>query len=180
LTNPYRLQSRRHIYESRNFRVREDLVVGPAEDSFTFSVIEMRAGSSVLALDGDGQVYLVREYKYAVARPSTEVVSGGIDEGETPLDAARRELREEVGIAAREWIDLGQVDPFTTQVASPNYLFLARELEHVGREPDRNEVLEIVTVPFERALRMVMNGEITHGASCAVILKTNEWLRRSG
>jgi ADP-ribose pyrophosphatase len=180
MNNPYQLRKRSQIYDSRNFRVREDLVEGPAAKSFTFSVIEMRAGSSVLPLDENGNVYLVREYKYAVARTTTEVASGGIESGETPLEAARRELREEVGLTAREWVDLGSIDPFTTQVASPNYLFLARGLEQVGRDPDEGEILEITTVPFDRALEMVMGSEITHGASCALILKTNEWLRRNG
>jgi 8-oxo-dGTP pyrophosphatase MutT (NUDIX family) len=178
MNNPYRLRETKPIYDSRNFRVREDLVDGPGAKPYTFSVIEMRAGSSVLPMDDDGRVYLVREYKYAVERTTTEVASGGLEQGEAPLDAAKRELREEVGLTAREWVDLGCVDPFTTQLASPNYIFLARGLDHVDREPDEGEVLEITTVPFDQALEMVMSSEITHAASCVVILKTSEWLRR--
>lgn len=64
----------------------------------------MMAGSSILALTDDSQVYLAREYKYGLQNYSIETVSGGLEVGETPLETAQRELREEFGMEAREWI----------------------------------------------------------------------------
>jgi ADP-ribose pyrophosphatase len=171
MANPYRLQSRRDVYRSRWLYLREDQVVRPDGGGATFGVIEMKAGSSVLAVNERREVYLVKEYKYGVERYSTELISGAIEGGETPLGAAQRELREEAGLSAREWIDLGVIDPFTTVVRSPNFLFLALNVEAGESNPDDGEVLERVLVPFEDAVKMVMRCEITHGASCVAILK---------
>src|SRR4051812_21485581 len=122
MENPYRLNSRRDVYRNRWIYLREDQVARADGGAATFGVIEMKAGSTVLAVNEQREVYLVKEFKYAIDRPSIELISGAIEDGESPLDAAKRELEEEAGLSAKEWIDLGVVDPFTTVIRSPNYL----------------------------------------------------------
>ena len=102
-------------------------MVRPDGSPGTFSVVHVKQGISVVAMDDAGIVYLTEEFRYAVGRMSLEVVSGGVEEGEEPLAAAQRELKEELGIEANEWIDLGRADPFTSMVLSPARLFLARQ-----------------------------------------------------
>ncbi|HYO80312.1 MAG TPA: NUDIX hydrolase, partial [Bryobacteraceae bacterium] len=121
--------------------------------------------------------WLVREWKYAVQRMSLEVVSGGIEPDEEPLAAAKRELQEEAGVTAREWIDLGFVDPFTTMLRCPNYLFLARGLEQVGHSHEEGEIMELLRVPFSEAYAQAVSGGITHATSCALIFRAAEWLK---
>ncbi len=77
----------------------------------THCIVQLLHGVSVLAVDDDGMAHLTEEFHYAVGRATIEVVSGGIEAGEEPLAAAQRELREELGITAGEWIDLGVVRP---------------------------------------------------------------------
>src|SRR5205809_4304107 len=103
-------------YKNAWLELSEDKVVKPDGNPGTFATVRMKPGVSVLAMDELAQVYLTSEYRYAVERDSIEVVSGGIDEDEPPLLAARRELREELGIEAAQWIDLGLVDPFTSAI----------------------------------------------------------------
>jgi ADP-ribose pyrophosphatase len=126
---------------------------------------------SVLPVTERETVWLVREYKYAIERPSLEVISGGTDGDEAPLECAKRELQEEVGLIAAHWDDLGRLDPFTTVVRSPNHMFVARGLTVVDATPDPGEHLELVELTFSEAIELVMRGEITHGASCTTILK---------
>src|SRR4051812_47542052 len=113
-SSPFELLSSREVYRNPWIAVREDRVVRPGGGKGIFGVITMVAGSSVLAVTVDAEALLVREFKYAIGRPSIEVVSGGIDKSETPLDAAKRELREELGCTASRWVELGRLDPFTT------------------------------------------------------------------
>ncbi|PWU05341.1 MAG: hypothetical protein C5B51_14750 [Terriglobia bacterium] len=168
---PYQILDTKHLYRNHWLDIREDKVVRPGGSHGVFGVVTMKDGASVLAVTAQMDVFLVEEYKYAVQRESIELISGGLEEGETPQTAAERELREELGIIAKEWIDLGVIDPFTTLIASRNYMFIARELEYVERSPDEGEVLRIIRIPLKDAVRMVMQSEITHGASCVLLLK---------
>jgi 8-oxo-dGTP pyrophosphatase MutT (NUDIX family) len=180
MDNPYHLLDTRKICESGVFQLREDLVEGPGQKRFTFSVAEVKGGSSTLPVTADGCVFLIREYKYAIGRTSIEVASGAMEEGESPLAAAQRELHEELGLVARRWVDLGRLDPFTTQLISPSHQFLAFELEEVRKDPDEAEVIERVKVKLEEAVRMVMENEITHALSCTLLLKAQLWLQKPG
>ncbi len=177
---PYRVLEHRDVHRNYLVYVREDRVRRPSGSEATFSYVALRSGSTVLALTEDREVYLVSEYKYAIGRDSIELISGAIEPGEVPLAAAQRELQEEVGLAAGAWTDLGALDPFTAVVNSPNYLFLARDLQAVPRNPDDGEVLDILRVPLDDAVAMVMRGEITHGASCVLLLRVAHMLATRG
>src|SRR5918997_1509708 len=107
---PWTVEETARVYRAPWVEVVEDKVLRPDGTRGLFSTVLMRPGVSVLALDEEGFVHLTSEYRYAVERESIEVVSGGVDDGETPLDAAKRELREELGLLALEWDDLGTVD----------------------------------------------------------------------
>src|SRR5215831_8696618 len=89
---PYTVLASEPRYRNRWIALREDRVIRPGGGDGLFGVVEMTSGSSVLAIDADDPVFLVREYKYAIGRDSLEVVSGAMDDGETPLAAAQREL----------------------------------------------------------------------------------------
>ena len=170
--------SSRKIHEGNLVRVREDRVVLPHGTEAVYEYVEIKHGSSVLAMEENGDVWLVLEWKYAIDRPSLEVVSGGIEPGETPVEAAHRELREELGKTARELIPLGHVDPFTTMLRCPNYLFLARGLGEAQRAPEEAEMnMELRRMPFRQAYELAVGGGITHGSSCVAIFRAAEWLR---
>jgi len=179
MRNLVRRVASRWVHQGNIVRLRLDTVILPRGSEATYEYVEIKPGSTVLAMEDNGDVWLVREWKYAVDRPSLEAVSGGIEPGEDPLETAHREVREELGLAAREMIPLGHVDPFTTMLRCPNHLFLARGLSRVEREPEEAEInMELRRMPFSEAYELALNGDITHGSSCVVIFRAAEWLRR--
>jgi hypothetical protein len=168
---PYSLIKSSLIYKNPWISLREDEVIFPKGKKGIFGVVTMKPGSSIVAIDDEMQIYLIKEYKYGVKRESLELISGAIDLGETPLAAAKRELKEETGLTARKWTKLGCVDPFTTIINSPNHIFLAQNLKAGSAQPEDGEVLILVRMKFTDSISMVMKGQITHAASCVGILK---------
>lgn len=176
---PWTINSRTEKYKGELLKVYEDDVVKPNGETGTYSIATLKEGVNVLALDDEGFVYLSREFRYAVGRETIETVGGAMEDGEETLEAARRELREELGIEAEELIEMGQVDPITSMIDSPSHLFLARNLTFTESDQDSGETIERVKMKLEEAVQMVMQSRITHGSSCVLILKTERWLKKS-
>lgn len=154
--------------------VRQDRVIRPDGQPGTYATVTAQRGVAILPLDRDGTAFLTRQFRYALGRESVEVPSGAIDGNESPLEAARREAREELGIVAREWTDLGVIDLDTSIIRAPVWLYLARDLDFTATEREGTEQIATLKVPFDEALRMVLAGEITHAPSCVLILKVRQ------
>lgn len=169
---PWTVKDSEIKYKNPWIEVREDAVIRPDGKDGICGVVTMKNGVSVLPYDAEGNVYLTEEYHYGVERVTIEAISGGIDAGESMLEAAKRELKEETGLIASEWTDLGSLDPFTTVVVSSNHMYLARGLSQGEPDQEGTESIKVRKVPFVEALEWATIGKISHGASVAVILKT--------
>ena len=176
MPQPYKTLSSREIYKNDWLRLREDAVVKPDGENGSFAVVEVRSGSCVLAMDDQSFVWLVREFKYAMGRWSFEAPGGGTDAAESPIETARRELREECGLTAAKWYALASIDPLTTMMTCTNHLFLATELTVKDQQLEATEVLDVVRMPLAEAAQMVIDGRITHAATVALVLKVHHLL----
>jgi len=168
---PWHIVVSHEIYRDPWIHVQKDDVIRPDGLPGIHSVIRLRHGVTVVAVDEDGMAHLTEEFHYGVGRVTLEGVSGGIEDGETAPVTARRELREELGIVAAEWTDLGVVDPFTTNVVSPTRLYLARNLTFVEKSPEGTEHIQCVKLPLSEVLNCVLDGRITHSPTCVAVLK---------
>lgn len=177
---PWKIKSSEVKYQSPWIKVREDSVIRPDGKDGIWSIVEKLPGVSVLSLDEDGYVYLTDEFKYTMGKALVECVNGAIDDGEEPLAAAKRELKEELGISAAEWRDMGLVNAFTEGVLSPTSIFLARKLTFGPQELESGEVISMKKMKLSEAVDMVMKSEITHGAGSILILKTKIFLDTQG
>jgi ADP-ribose pyrophosphatase len=164
-------------YQNSWIRVEEASVIRPNKETGVFGLVYMKPGSTVLALDEHERVLLIKEYKYAVERETLELISGGIDDGEDPGEAALRELREETGYRAEKLTPLGCIEPFTTVISSINHIFLAEQLAFDPLPGGQEDIVEPHWLPFRTAMDMLEVGKITHAASCVGLLKTAVLLR---
>ncbi|MGL4257901.1 MAG: NUDIX domain-containing protein [Microbacterium sp.] len=163
----------RTVYENRWIRVREDDVLGPGGPGI-YGVVEMRHPAVfVVAVDDADRVCLVRLDRYSTGESSLEVPAGGTD-GEDPLAAAQRELREETGMIADEWLEIGRMNALNGIADAPEHVFLARRLHpesgDLASASQHEEGIEAVEwMPFSVLVQMIGRGEISDGESIAAI-----------
>lgn len=174
---PWTIEKRTSLYRNAHIEVIEDSVLTPKGEKGMYGFVKINPGAAALPLDEKGFVYLVKQFRYGLGKESIEVAGGGVHKHETPLEAAKRELREELGIKAKEWKHLGFMSALTGTISHREDLFLAQELTFLETQLDDTEMIEVVKMPFMQALAMVKKSDITHGPSCVLILKANEHLR---
>jgi ADP-ribose pyrophosphatase len=163
--------SSRPVYQNPWMRVREDLAEMPNGKTTVYGVIECNDCVAVLPFVDENNVVLVRQYRYVFAENQRwEVPSGGVKVGESIEDAARRELREEVGYDTQE---LEQVSTYFTSksiMRETGHLFIGHHLTQVAAMPDETEFLEVAIFPFAQVLQMVIASEIRDSMSVITIL----------
>lgn len=173
---PYKILSVKKIYKSKWINLHEDRIIHPSGKSGIFGIVELVPVVFILPINSKQEVFLVREYSYAIEEYTIKVAGGDLEKNETPLKTAKRELREELGITAKSWNNLGLVHPYTKTIKSPNYLFLAKDIKEGVVHADDYEKINKIKMPLSKAVQMVYNGKITHSASCVLILKAKEML----
>lgn len=170
-TNPWKTLGTRIAYDNPWIRVREDDVVQPDGKPGIYGVVHFKnLAIGVLPIDKEGNTYLVGQWRYALDLYSWEIPEGGCPYGEEPLDAAKRELLEETGLTAEKWHLLGKGHLSNSATDEVTYYYLATELTEGIAQPDSVEDLQCKKVPFDEALRMVLDNEITDGLSVITIL----------
>ncbi|MBN1321793.1 MAG: NUDIX hydrolase [Thermoleophilia bacterium] len=144
--------SSRKVYEGKVVSLRVDEITLPWGGIAVREVVDHPGAVVIVALDDEEHVYLVRQYRHPIGRHLLELPAGGLEPDEAPLSAAKRELREEVGLEAREWQPLGS---FFSSPGFANELlhaFLARGLTSVQGDPDDDEDISVVRYPLTRLL----------------------------
>ena len=166
------------IYDGKILKLKVDDILTPDGKIATREYVEHRGGAGVLAVDNDGYVYLVRQYRYAYREDLLEIPAGKLEEGEPPIVTASRELEEETGLQGKIE-EFGLLYPTPGYTNEPLYIFLATDLRLVERHLDEGEFLDVVRIPFEKAYEMVMRGELRDGKTAFAILKYHALLFNS-
>lgn len=126
----------------------------------------------VIPVDSDGNVTMVRQYRYAHSKVLCEIPAGKLDAGEDFLDAAKRELLEETGITAGKYTFLGEIYTTPAFVDEVIYMYMATELSESGEQHlDRDEFLNVEKIPLSELVDMTMRGEIRDAKTQVAVLK---------
>ncbi len=170
----FRVEAEREIFRGRVIRLVEREFRLPNGRRTTFSVVEHPGAVAIVPVFENGDVLLLRQFRPSIAEELHEIPAGTLEEGESPLETARRELVEETGHRARKWSKLGTfytAPGFCTELM---HLFVARDLVPAEAEGDADEVLRPVRMPFDRALGLVRRGKVRDAKSIAGLLMVHE------
>ena len=170
--NPWKTVSTREVYANPWIRVREDQVVKPTGGQGIYGVIEYQNHAiGVIPVDAEGFTWLVGQWRYCHERYEWEIPEGGCPAGESPEEAARRELLEETGIVAEK------VEPLLTGIQLSNStsneicdVFIATGLSHTEAQPEDMELLEVLRLPLVEAVQMARDGRIRDSVSVLALL----------
>lgn len=154
------------IIDHRFIRIREDLLEHP-EDGRRYRYLYLESPSQAVAtlpLTGDGRVILIRQYRHPVGRIIYDLPAGRLEPGESPQEAAARELEEETGYRAARWRKLAYFNQFPGAIQVGTHLYLAQELSPGEQKLDQHEDLEVVKLQFGAAMDLVLKGEVVDGS----------------
>ncbi len=158
------------IYQGRAFTIRRDLLRTPSGAETRFDIIEHHGSVILIPLDEAGNLIFVRQYRHAAGIDLLELPAGTLETGENPADCARRELREETGMNAREITPLGSfylAPGYSTELM---FVYLAKGLFPDPLDADEDEFLQNENIPAARALEMALSGELPDAKTLAALL----------
>lgn len=173
----YRTIASREVFDGRVVRLRVDTVSMPGGGRADREICGHDDAVAVVALDDRGRVVLVRQYRHAVAERLWELPAGLCDVvGESPLDAARRELTEETGLEAEHWRPVIEMLPSPGFSTERVHIFLATGLREVPRPEaaDEEADMEQAWLPVDEAVKMIFDGRIVNGIAVAGLLAARE------
>lgn len=179
MSDPYVRLQRRELYRNRWLAVEAHAIVHPSGEPGEHLLVVIPQASAVVVEDGDDLIF-AKQPRFAARRVVVEIVKGGRDPGETALECAQRELREELGITARDWTELGRLYEIPSIVNEPLAIFLARNLSFETPDPERQESIEIVRMPVDDALRAAASGELDDAVTVAALFRYAALIGRCG
>ena len=161
-----------YVFNGRIINVRNDEIELPNGTAAYREVVEHPGGVCVAALTDENEMLFVRQFRYPYLEIIPEIPAGKRDsKDEAPLECGKRELREETGATAEKFIFLGELYPTPGYCGEIIYMYAATGLSFGETDPDEDEFLEVEKIPLEKAVDMVLSGEIKDAKTQAAVLK---------
>lgn len=170
MPRPFQTLSSRIAWACHWYRVRQDRILLPNGQEGEYNIVEKEPAVWVLPVTAEKDVVLIRSYRYTVDDWCWEIPAGGIKPDQTPEQAAKAELREEIGGSAEMWHFLGQSYIANGICNEVGHFYLATGVTLTEPQHEAAEVIEIHRVPIAEALRMARANEISDAPSALVIL----------
>ena len=169
--------SSEEVYNGKLLHIFKDVALLPNGDEAVREHFIHNGASAIVALTDEGNIILERQFRYPFHEVVTEIPAGKLDSpDEDRLEAAKREFLEETGYTAKEWVCLGDFYPSVAYTNENITCYLATDLSKGEQKLDSDEFLNVFEIPFEDAVKEVMEGKIQDGKSQTAILKAYYYL----
>ncbi len=163
--------STKTLYDGSIVKLEVDEAELPNGNTATREVVRHPGGVGIVAIDGEGFLYLVKQYRYPFSKITTEIPAGKLDgEGEDPETAGRRELMEETGLRAEKFSFLGSIYASPGFCDEEIYLYLAEGLVQGESDPDEDEFVDVERIHIEDFIAQITEGNIHDGKTVAGVL----------
>jgi ADP-ribose pyrophosphatase len=162
--------NRKILLRTRLFGVEEIEMELPNHKNHSYQLVRHADSVTILPVDEKGLIHWVSQYRVGAEKELLELPAGVIEKGESPLECARREVQEEVGMAAAELLPLGSFYLAPGYCSEVNHAFLARKLSPSNLLSDEDEFIHIQAHSIEKSLQMVRDGKIKDAKSLATLL----------
>ncbi len=164
--------STNYIYKGKIIKLRCDTALLPNGNTAAREVVEHNGGVSVAALTENDEILMVRQFRYPYSEVVLEIPAGKRDSiDEDPLACGMRELREETGAVAEKFISLGELYPSPGYCDEIIWMYAATGLSFGEQCPDEDEFLTVEKIPLQKAVEMILNGEIKDSKTQTAVLK---------
>ncbi len=169
---PWTILSKKKIYTNPWIDVDHHEVLQPSGDKGIYGTVHFKnLAVAVLPLDEQGNTWLVGQHRFPLGQYSWEIPEGGAPQGESPLDAAKRELREETGLLAASWEKILEMHLSNSVTDEKAIAFIARGLTEGPSDPEGTEDISLKKVPFDHLYHEVIQGHITDALTVATVLR---------
>jgi len=159
------------LYKGRVINLYSDDVQLPNGRITTREYVAHRGGAAILPIDAEGNVYLVRQFRYPYREAILEIPAGKLEAGEEPAATAMRELEEETGYRCTELVPYGMLYPTPGYTNEHLYIYLATGLTKGHVHLDEDEFVNLVKLPFDEVYQMVITNRIKDAKTCFAILR---------
>lgn len=167
--------SSEEIFDGVAIHLFRDEILLPNGNKGVREVVRHPGAVCVLPLTEDGEVIFVNQFRYALNKVTLEVPAGKLEKGEDPTEAALRELSEETGIEAKKIVPMGALYTTPALMDEIIYMYIATDLSQGEQHLDEDEFVNAIKIPLDKAVEMVMNGEIRDAKTQTMILKAHKY-----
>ncbi len=168
----WKTKSTNIVYENPWIKISHEEVITPKGSDGIYGVVHFKnTAIGIVPIDDEGNTWLVKQSRYTLNQYTWEIPEGGCPHGEEPINAAKRELEEEVGLQAHQWEQLMTMHLSNSVTDEFCVVFVARDLYSGTQQLESTEDIEYKKLPLTEAIDMVKRGEITDGISVAALLR---------
>ncbi|HVF69357.1 MAG TPA: NUDIX hydrolase [Xanthomonadales bacterium] len=175
--NNTKIISTNPAFKSKYFQV-DKVTIDRNGKIITKDILSRTPTVIILPISAKDEIYLVSQFRDSYQEVLLETVAGHIEEGDTPLESAKKELQQETGLIAKTWKHISTIHT-SANINDNIHIFYAEDLTEGSQNLDEDEDIEVVKMPFEKALKMIDTGEIRVSSNIASLLLLDRWRREA-